>query len=123
MVNINDKTPPGITGRNCNFIKMNEALQEIERELGLETRQDNLGVEFLASKINELLNQDFQKLISILYRMDINESKLRQLLRDNADTNAGLIIANMMIERQEQKIKSREQFRPGNENTGEEEKW
>lgn len=80
-------------------------------------------VTVLANKINELLEKDFQKLISILYRMDINEDKLRSLLSANQETDAGIIIAQLLIEREVQKIKTREQYRGKDAKPDEDEKW
>lgn len=61
----------------------------------------------LAEKINELIIHDFNKLIQILYRMDVNETKLKILLKENSTQNASEIIASLVIERQLQKLKSR----------------
>ena len=98
--------------------------QEIQAAFGIiDTGNDQAGFKLLVKKINELLDRDFQKLISILYRMDVNEEKLRRLLRENQDTNAGLIIANMMIERQQQKLKSRRETKTGSGTIEDEEKW
>jgi hypothetical protein len=77
----------------------------------------------LADKINDLVLKNFQLLISVLYRMDISETRLRSLLQHNPGTDAGLIIADLMIERQLQKIKSRQQFRQRDNNIDEDEKW
>jgi hypothetical protein len=55
--------------------------------------------------------------------MDINESKLRRLLEENKNTDAGLIIAKMMIEREAQKIKSRKESSKKNNQDSSEEKW
>jgi hypothetical protein len=102
-----------------------EAIQIVEQNLGLMQGQkaDNDRMEFLAEKINELLNKDFQRLVSILYRMDINESKLRALLQNNPDTDAGILIAEMMVERESQKIKTRRESSRRDNNIDEEEKW
>ena len=77
----------------------------------------------LADYINPLISNNFHKLITILYRVDINESKLRQLLQDNPGEDAGTIIAGLIIERQMQKIKSRESFRKKETDIDENEKW
>lgn len=76
----------------------------------------------LSQQINHLIQHDFSRLIAILYRIDVPEQKLKQILKENTGTDAGLIIARMMIERQRQKIKAREAFKT---NTGDstEEKW
>jgi hypothetical protein len=72
--------------------------------------------------INDLLLNDFQKLIHILYRLDVNENKLRKLLQLNPQTDAAVIIADLLIERQQQKIKTKESFRR-NDDIPDEEKW
>lgn len=78
--------------------------------------------EVLAFHINELINHDFEKLISILYRMDVHEEKLKYLLQQNSGENAASIIAKLIIEREEQKIKTRDLF--SRENIiSEEERW
>ena len=100
------------------------AINELMRELDLVAIPNGPEpLRVLANKINELLENDFQKLISILYRMDINENKLRTLLSENQGTDAGIIIAQLMIEREVQKIKTREEYRKKDENTDEDEKW
>ncbi len=76
---------------------------------------DNLSNELLKEKlslhINYLIVNNFQKLVSVLYRIDVSEDKLKYLLKENAETDAAPIIAELIIERQLQKIKSREGFR------------
>ena len=77
----------------------------------------------LAAKINLLINNDFNSLIHILYRLDINEKKLRELLATEPASDAGELIAAMIIERQLQKIKLRRQFKQDDKNIPEEDKW
>ncbi len=80
--------------------------------------------EIIANYINPLISHNFNKLISILYRLDINEKKLRQLLNDNHDEDAGTIIADLIIERQMQKIQARErQQKKDEDDIDEDEKW
>ena len=76
----------------------------------------------LAAYINELINYDFEKLIHLLYRIDVSEQKLKSFLA-NKQANAGDIIAGLIIERQLQKIKTRQQFKESNNDFTEEEKW
>ena len=106
-------------------MKEEQVLQEISKELEivLNEKEHSFAKRILAERINELINTDFQKLVSILYRMDVNETKLKQLLIDNAGADAGIIIADLMIERQAEKIKSREQYSKRDENINDEEKW
>ena len=77
----------------------------------------------LSSYINQLIKNDFDKLISYLYRIDVNEQKLKTLLQQSPQEDAGNLIATLIIERQEQKIKTREQFSQRDYDFDEEEKW
>jgi|HubBroStandDraft_1064217.scaffolds.fasta_scaffold2624105_1 hypothetical protein len=65
----------------------------------------------LADRINTMITTDFNRLISLLYRIDVSETKLKQLLRENTGTDAGLLIARLILERQWQKIESRRKYR------------
>ena len=102
-----------------------EAITKLEQELGLispsEIFQEKLNS--LASVINDLLNNNFQKLIGILYRMDINENKLRRLLEENKNADAGMIIARLMIERESQKILTRKENSKKDRNISDDESW
>jgi hypothetical protein len=102
-----------------------QTIQEVAKALGITIKEDLFSVnrQLLAIKINELINTNFQKLVSILYRMDISEAKLKLLLHDHPNEDAGVLIADMMIEREAQKIKSRQQFRQRDNTIDESEKW
>ncbi|MGN6494690.1 MAG: hypothetical protein ACTHLE_22060 [Agriterribacter sp.] len=73
-------------------------------------------------KVGELLQTDFNALLTLLYRIDVSEEKLKLLLETNKDTDAADIISRLIVERQLQKIKSRNQFR-NNDSMSDEEKW
>ena len=77
----------------------------------------------LAAYINGLIQRDFQKLIFVLYRVDVNEAKLKQLLQQNSAEDSGNIIADLIIERQLQKIESRQKFRQQQSGDDKEERW
>lgn len=92
---------------------------------GQELKPENseaLFKEKLSAYIHQLINKDFQKLVSILYRLDVNEKKLKQLLEEK-NVDAGFIIADAIIERQKEKIASRKKFSGSGNNISEEEKW
>ena len=106
-------------------MKDEQVLQEVSRELGIILKEKNHSFDkhILAEKIDQLINTDFQKLVSILYRMDVSETKLKQLLNENPGTNAALIIVDLMIERQAEKIRSRQKFNKRDENISDNERW
>jgi hypothetical protein len=67
--------------------------------------------QILADRINTMITADFNGLISLLYRIDVSEPKLKQLLKENTGTDAGLLIARLILERQWQKIETRRKYR------------
>ena len=69
--------------------------------------QDDEFVAALANYLNDLIVNDFEKLIFILYKVDVDEKKLKNLLTTNLKTDAGELLARLVIERQIQKISSR----------------
>ncbi len=79
-------------------------------------------VEQLRLFINHLLQFDFQKLVYLLYRIDINERVLKNLLHNNPKTDAAIIISNLIIKRQQEKLKAKMQFKR-DPNIPEEDKW
>lgn len=83
---------------------------------------ENPSVEQLSAWVNEMIDRDFGGLLNLLYRLDINETKLRKLLEDIPNEDAGRIIAALIIERQLQKKKSKEMFKQEGE-IPEEDKW
>lgn len=72
--------------------------------------------------VNELINKDFDKLLQLLYRIDINEEKLKQNLDKNKSQDSAVIVAQMIVERQIEKMKSRKKYAKMNRDC-EEEKW
>ncbi len=77
----------------------------------------------LAGRVNHLIQYNFSILLSLLYRIDISEQKLRQLLHGNPKADAGIFIAHLILERQKQKVKTREQFSRRDDNINDDEKW
>ena len=79
--------------------------------------------EELSSCINKLIVEDFERLVSILYRLDIDEKKLEYLLTQNTNENASDTIATLILQRQLQKIKSRQENRRDTDDINEDEAW
>ncbi len=76
----------------------------------IEEKSSNEIREQLISLINELINTDFHALVQLLYKIDVDEEKLKQLLKTYKDTNSSSIIADLIINRQLQKIATRNSF-------------
>ena len=76
----------------------------------------------LSEAINYLIQHDFSRLVQILYRADISESRLKEMLAENPGHDAGLIIAELVVEREREKIFSRLQNKR-DDDIPEDEKW
>lgn len=74
-------------------------------------------------RIQYLVVHDFKSLVDVLYRADVNERKLKQILSSNQDKDAAIIIGDLIIERQLEKWRSRNEFRAKDDDIPEEEKW
>lgn len=68
---------------------------------------------YLIDKLTDLLNNNFNLLVNILYRIDISEQKLVELFGGRNRENISEKLAEMIIERQIQKINFRKQYRDG----------
>ncbi|MGO3811912.1 MAG: hypothetical protein ACTJHS_07410 [Mesonia sp.] len=68
----------------------------------------------LAHYLDRLIIEDFNFLISLLYRIDIPQEKASLALAEkNKTTSAGEVLAELIIQRQLQKIKTRRAYREG----------
>jgi hypothetical protein len=76
----------------------------------------------LAARINYLIENDFHKLISVLYRFDISELKLKNKLAASS-SDAGGVIADMVIERNDEKKLARKKFRQDDSQIPDDERW
>jgi hypothetical protein len=91
---------------------------ELPKEISLKELKEKL-----SQHINYLIDTNFQKLVAILYRVDVSELKLKKLLTENEEENSSSVIADLIIERQLQKIKFRQEFSRQDKNIPDEEKW
>ena len=67
--------------------------------------------ENLTERIRYLMDHDYDKLMFILYRIDVNETKLKQAFKENSFDNMPPLIAGLVIERQLIKAKMRMQMK------------
>ncbi len=75
----------------------------------------------LGERINEMIIHDFNGLVTILYRFDVDEKRIRNNLRVG-DHDSGRLIAQMIVDRLLEKIKTRRQYRR-DDLIDENEKW
>lgn len=103
------------------MLKVEEIYQLlVQKPLSLQEKNDVR--QQLVLYINQLLVEDFPNLVQLLYRVDISEKKLKLLLQENKDTDAAEIITDLLIKRQEEKQRMKEEFRK-NDKIEDDEKW
>ena len=68
---------------------MEKVLYEIEQ----------LGPSDLIAYINDCIQHDFNKLVQLLYRIDVSEEKLKYILQLNPNEDAAKLIAAVIVER------------------------
>lgn len=100
---------------------MNNAIkQEVEKAFNIQLEETSF--QHLVNYIQHLIQTDFEKLIFLLYKIDVSENNLKKLLQQNTNTNTAEIIAKTIVERFEQKIKTKQSFK-SNAIPNDEEKW
>ncbi len=103
-----------------------EVIQSLEQTLAIQladAETEEKLKKVISERINYLIQHDFAQLTELLYRIDINEAKLKKLLSNKEESVAADIIAELIIERQIQKAKSRKIFKQRNDNISEEDRW
>ena len=65
----------------------------------------------IAPQLDSLIDKDFGRLTLILYKIDVDENRIRKAL-SQADKNisSGQILARLIVNRQKQKYELRKQF-------------
>ena len=104
--------------------KLHELLELIAKvpQTGCTAANSHSVQQQLEEYVNELIQHDFPKLVELLYRVDINEKRIKELLAINQDANSAALIAGLLIERQLQKRAWRQMQQP-NTDIPDEERW
>lgn len=103
-----------------------ELIQLLNNELAIDIAEKRTVAEIreqLSAYINQLIKSNFDKLITYLYRIDVSEDKLKTLLQQQPAEDAANIIADLIIERQLQKMRTRKMFNQPSTDMNDEEKW
>jgi len=85
---------------------MEKNLYDIISRFGVQRHDQKELREKLIQEVSYLILNDFNLLVQILYRVDVDEEKLRALLKNN-ESDAAVVIADMLIARQMEKVRLR----------------
>lgn len=69
---------------------------------------------YLTKKLKDLLDNNFSLLVNTLYRIDVSEEKLNELFGSKNKVPIPSALADLIIERQLQKIHFRKKYKEGN---------
>ena len=103
-----------------------ELIQDINKTMAIELPEKISSQELLqqlSAHVNQLIKNNFEALVTLLYKIDVDEDKLKLHLIDNPNEDAGNVIASLIIERLLQKATFKKQFNPKSSAADNEEKW
>jgi hypothetical protein len=100
-----------------------EILDDLISENNPVTLQSEERLRQMIAAINYFISNDFGKLVQVLYRVDVSESLLKKMLQEQPTADAATLIANLLVERQVQKLLHKQEWKAWDSNISEEEKW
>ncbi len=96
-----------------NLIKQTTEL--IARDFGLEVGEEPISeqelFDLVANEVAYMLEHRLESLFSLLYRLDVSEKKTRAALAPTAEEPANIAIARHIIERQKQRIFTKQHYK------------
>jgi hypothetical protein len=69
--------------------------------------------EFLINRIKELMSRDFERFLNSLYRIDVSETKVQEVLHSKDKTTITEKLADLIIERQLLRLKTQNMYKQG----------
>ncbi len=72
-------------------------------------------IEAITPVVRELLNNDFNKLINILYRIDLNETTFKNILHERSDIPLETRLSKAIVNRQLEKLNWRKKYATKND--------
>ncbi len=94
-------------------------IQKLSKDLSipgealLEKKEQKFIREYLIEKIKELMSQNFDRFIINLYRIDVDENKVHEILHSKDKTAIPEKLADLIIERQLLRIKTQMMYKKG----------
>ena len=100
------------------FTLVKESLQLARRDLGLEEDLELEASEnpyerlqeFLEIQIRQLLDRDFSGLLNAMYRIDMDENIVSEILEHSAPNELATNLAKAVLAREKQKVLTRQQY-------------
>jgi len=79
------------------------------REAGFQNFRDV--IRWLEKEIRYLLDHDFQKLVNVLYRIDIGENQFKEILSKAPQDRISKNLTQVIVNRELQKVRTRKEYK------------
>ncbi len=111
-----DKEIINITDMNQDNLETAQSL--IIRDFELENQEETLSEEdllrLLADQIAYMIDHKLEFLLSLMYRLDIDESKVNRALSPLSEVPANIELARLVLERQKQRVFTKQHYKQDN---------
>jgi hypothetical protein len=94
-----------ILSATFSLLNQDFALSQIPEEFN-----EEMAIAHLSKAIGQLLDRDFERLLQICYRIDLGETRLKQILYEAAPDQVASELARALWYRQKQKIEIRRRY-------------
>lgn len=84
---------------------------------------EELLLQWLTEKLEYLIANNFEGLLFILYRIDVSEARVREMISSTGGAHPARTIAELILERQKQKLYWRNKFKQSPVRTDDDERW
>ena len=98
-----------LVSKSYQLIRKDLGLEE-ELEIGGDNNSFDWLTAYLEKQINYLLDHDFNRLINSMYRIDIPDHKVNELLHSSEQGELAINIARAIVEREKQKVITRAKY-------------
>ena len=107
-----------INMKEMNRENLETAQSLIIRDFELENREETLSEEdllrLLADQIAYMIDHKLEFLLSLMYRLDIDESKVNRALSPLSEVPANIELARLVLERQKQRVFTKQHYKQDN---------
>lgn len=94
-------------------------IEKLHKDFSLEKESlpalDNLELirNHLITKVKELMSRDYDRFLNSLYRIDVNEKKVREILHSKDRTTIPEQLADLIIDRQMMRVRTQLLYKQG----------
>lgn len=84
----------------------------VEPELSDTDAADDQLIAFMSKRIEELMAREFESLMSMMYRLDVDEQEIRKALAPTNLENPATSLARLIVLRQKKRMATKRKYQP-----------